>query len=46
VHQHGLARMADEKPDPVGNEPAPLLLIGVAVFPLLGVLGWLFGLFG
>jgi hypothetical protein len=39
--------MANEQPtDPGGNEPAPLLLIGVAVVPLLGVVGWLLGLFG
>jgi hypothetical protein len=32
--------------DSGGNEPAPLLLIGVALLPLLGVLGWFLGLFG
>jgi hypothetical protein len=34
------------KPNDEGNEPAPLILIGVALVPLLGVLGWVFGLFG
>lgn len=29
-----------------GNEPAPLLLIAIAVVPLLTVAGWFFGLFG
>jgi hypothetical protein len=34
------------KPNDEGNEPAPLILIGVALVPLLGALGWVFGLFG
>lgn len=34
------------KPNDDGNEPAPLILIGIALIPLLGVLGWVFGLFG
>uniref|UniRef100_Q07KG2 Uncharacterized protein n=1 Tax=Rhodopseudomonas palustris (strain BisA53) TaxID=316055 RepID=Q07KG2_RHOP5 len=40
--------MADDesKPDRTGNEPAPLLLIGVGVIPLLAILGWLLGWFG
>lgn len=33
------------KPNDEGNEPAPLILIGVALVPLLGVLGWAFGFF-
>ena len=42
-----LTSMAEEKPtERTGNEPSPLLLIAVAVLPLLGVLGWLVGLFG
>jgi hypothetical protein len=32
--------MAENEPsDPAGNEPAPMLLIAVAVVPLLAVLG-------
>jgi hypothetical protein len=43
----GFLIMANEPPsDPSGNEPAPLLLIAVAAVPLLGVLGWMVGLFG
>jgi hypothetical protein len=38
--------MAEQEPDRTGNEPAPLLLIAVAVIPLLAVLGWYLGLFG
>jgi hypothetical protein len=40
--------MADEdsRSDRTGNEPAPLLMIAVAVIPLLAILGWLLGLFG
>ena len=34
------------KPNDDGNEPAPLMLIAVALIPLLGVLGWAFGMFG
>jgi hypothetical protein len=34
------------KPNDEGNEPAPLILIGFALVPLLVVLGWVFGLFG
>ena len=30
----------DNPPDKTGNEPAPLLLIAVAVVPLLAVAGW------
>lgn len=29
-----------------GNEPAPLLLLAVALVPLLGVAAWLIGWFG
>jgi len=29
-----------EQPDKTGNEPAPLLLVAVAVIPLLAVAGW------
>jgi hypothetical protein len=29
-----------------GNEPAPLLLMGVALIPVLGVGGWMLGWFG
>jgi hypothetical protein len=36
--------MATEQASDPGHEPSPLLLIGVAALPLLGVLGWL--LFG
>lgn len=33
--------MTDEKPtDKTGNEPAPLMLIAVAIVPLLAVAGW------
>lgn len=31
----------ENPPDKIGNEPAPLLLMAVAVVPLLGVAGWL-----
>jgi hypothetical protein len=38
----GLSSMTDEKPtDKTGNEPAPLLLIVVAISPLLAIAGWL-----
>jgi len=30
--------------DNEGNEPSPLMLIAFAVVPLLGFLGWYFGL--
>jgi hypothetical protein len=30
----------ENPPDKTGNEPAPLLLIAIAVVPLLGVAGW------
>ena len=34
----------DEPVDPVGNEPSPLLFLGIGLLPLLGVVGWyLFG---
>lgn len=29
-----------------GNEPAPLLMIAVAVVPLLAIVAWLLGVFG
>jgi hypothetical protein len=33
--------MPDEKPtDKTGNEPAPLLLIAIAIGPLLALVGW------
>jgi hypothetical protein len=37
--------MADD-PDNKSNEPSPLLLIPVGAAPLLGFLGWYFGLLG
>jgi hypothetical protein len=39
--------MADDemKPRRTGNEPAPLLLLAVAVVPLLAIVGWLLGMF-
>jgi hypothetical protein len=48
VHAKALGSMADDKPKPdrTGNEPAPLLLIGVGVAPLLAILGWFLGWFG
>lgn len=38
--------MKFEKPNDEGNEPSPLIMIGVAVVPLLAVAGWFMGLFG
>lgn len=38
--------MKFKKPNDEGNEPAPLLLIAVAVLPVLAVLAWFAGLFG
>ncbi|MGO3930223.1 hypothetical protein NP284_18145 [Rhodopseudomonas pseudopalustris] len=41
--------MNDDKIDSAtrkGNEPAPLLLIAIAVVPLLGIVAWLLGVFG
>ena len=36
-----LCSMPDDKPtDKTGNEPAPLLLVAVAIVPLLAVAGW------
>jgi hypothetical protein len=33
--------MVDKKrTDPVGNEPSPLLLFGVALVPIFAILGW------
>lgn len=43
---HRANGMADDPVDNEGNEPSPLLLIAVGVVPLLGVLGWYFGLLG
>jgi hypothetical protein len=40
----GMADDLDSKR--TGNEPAPLLLILIAILPLLVVAGWFFGLFG
>lgn len=31
---------ADEPVDPVGNEPSPLLFLGIGLLPLLAVAGW------
>jgi hypothetical protein len=36
----GLVYMADERSDREGNEPSPLLLFGVALIPVLAILGW------
>ncbi|WP_283810850.1 hypothetical protein [Rhodopseudomonas sp. BR0C11] len=30
----------------IGNEPAPLLMIAVAVIPLIAIVAWLLGVFG
>jgi hypothetical protein len=30
----------ENPPEKTGNEPAPLLLIAVAVIPILGIAGW------
>ncbi|WP_013503762.1 MULTISPECIES: hypothetical protein [Rhodopseudomonas] len=40
--------MNDDKLDAkrTGNEPAPLLLLAVALVPLIGIVAWLLGLFG
>jgi hypothetical protein len=39
--------MENEEPgDRQGNEPSPLLLLGVSLLPLFGLLGWYLGLFG
>jgi hypothetical protein len=32
--------MKASKPDSDGNEPAPLMLIAVAVLPLFAAIGW------
>ena len=34
--------MKFSKPSDDGNEPAPLMLIAVALVPLLGILEWVF----
>jgi hypothetical protein len=34
------AAMKFRKPNDEGNEPAPIMLIAVAVIPLLAVAGW------
>jgi hypothetical protein len=31
---------------PEGNEPAPLILFGIALIPILAVAGWMLGVFG
>lgn len=36
--------MKFRKPNDEGNEPAPLILIAVAVVPLLAVAGWFLGI--
>jgi hypothetical protein len=38
--------MADDPVDNEGNEPSPLFFIAVGAVPLLGFLGWYFGLLG
>lgn len=38
--------MKFKKPNDEGNEPAPLMLIAVAVMPLLAIAGWFLGVFG
>lgn len=38
--------MKFKKPNDEGNEPAPLMLIAVAVVPLLAIAGWFLGVFG
>lgn len=38
--------MKFSKPNDEGNEPAPLILIAVAIVPLLAVAGWFLGVFG
>ncbi len=38
--------MKFKKPNDEGNEPAPLMLIAVAVVPLLAIAGWFLGAFG
>jgi hypothetical protein len=39
----GLSPMADQNPpDKTGNEPAPLLLLALAIAPLLAIAGWFF----
>jgi len=41
VYSHMKNEYQPENPrDKTGNEPAPLLMIAVAVVPLLGVAGW------
>jgi len=32
---------SDRPTDETGNEPAPLLLIAVAIIPLMAMVGWL-----
>lgn len=40
--------MEDDKLDAkrTGNEPAPILLLAIAVVPLIAIVAWLVGLFG
>lgn len=40
--------MEDDKREAerTGNEPAPLLMIAVAVVPLIAIVAWLLGVFG
>ena len=38
--------MKFRRPNEEGNEPSPIIMIAVAVFPLLAVVGWFMGLFG
>ncbi|MFZ5737776.1 hypothetical protein BJ123_11184 [Rhodopseudomonas thermotolerans] len=40
--------MEDDKLDAkrTGNEPAPILLLAIAVVPLIAIVAWLMGLFG
>ena len=38
--------MKFKKPNDEGNEPAPLMLIAVAVVPLLAIAGGFLGVFG
>jgi len=40
------AAIADDPVDNEGNEPLPLLLIAFGAAPLLGFLGWYFGILG
>jgi hypothetical protein len=43
---YGWIKMKFIKPNDDGSEPAPLILIAVAILPLLAVLGWFLGVFG